>query len=385
MAPWAGWGAIRILYPGKGRLQERKRPRYARQRANRTAPGCIALHRERLTGMGSSKTPLLICCAAAFLWEGPGNHGVPWRDLQPLQDQASASPSRQDSGRDPQLKALPRGKKLVLRDGSFQLVREYQRNGERVRYFSSERGDWEELPAAMVDWEATAKAAAAEQTEADALAKKIHAQEEARKIETIMDVDASLQVAPGVFLPPGEGMFVVEGKSVMLLEQVGSEIKVDKKQFLKQVLSPIPIVPGKQNIQIPGPRAKVRVMNNQAEFYLREAPPDPDRTTPIVKSSRPDESGPEVELVRATVKGDKRQLESIKSLFGEQTEEKRETISIQRWEVAPTVYRFTLSEPLPPGEYALAEVFPDGMNLFVWDFGVDAASGAKPAPPSKKN
>ena len=80
----------------------------------------------------------------------------------------------------------------------------------------------------------------------------------------------------------------------------------------------------------------------------------------------------------ATVKGNKRQLESIRSLFGEQLEEKRNSISIQRWEIAPTVFRFTLSEPLPPGEYALAEILPDGMNLFVWDFGVDPATGAKP-------
>ena len=65
-------------------------------------------------------------------------------------------------------------------------------------------------------------------------------------------------------------------------------------------------------------------------------------------------------------------------------EEKRDAISIQRWEVAPTVYRFTLSEPLPPGEYALAEILPDGMNLFVWDFGVDAATGAKPTTALKK-
>ena len=279
--------------------------------------------------------------------------------------------------------ALPRGKKLVLKDGSFQLVRDYARNGERVRYLSAERGEWEEIPASLVDWEATAKAAAAEQSEEDALAKKIHAQEQAQKIETVMDVDASLQVAPGVFLPPGEGMFLIDGKYVMHLEQVGSQIKTDKKQFLKQVLSPIPIVPSKRNVQIPGSHATIRVSNSQAEFYLREAPPDPERATPILKSSRPGESGPEVELVRATVKGSSRQLESIRSLFGEDLEQKRTTISIQRWEVARTVFRFTLSEPLPPGEYALAEILPDGMNMYVWDFGVDPAKDAKPTAPQK--
>jgi len=279
---------------------------------------------------------------------------------------------------------LPRGKKLVLKDGTFQLVRDYRRNGERVRYLSAERGDWEEIPAAVVDWDATAKAAAAEQADEDALAKKIHAQEQSQKIETMMDVDASLQVAPGVFLPPGEGMFLIDGKSVRPLEQVGSQVKTDKKQFLKKVLSPIPIVPSKRNVEILGNKASIRVTNGQAEFYLREAPPDPDRTTPIVKSSRPGESGPEVELVRATVKGNKRQLESIRSLFGEQLEEKRNSISIQRWEIAPTVFRFTIGEPLPPGEYALAEILPDGMNLYVWDFGVDPATASKATTPLKK-
>jgi hypothetical protein len=280
---------------------------------------------------------------------------------------------------------LPRGKKLILKDGSFQLIREYQRNGERVRYFSVERGDWEELPASMVDWDATKKAEAAEQAEEDALAAKIHAREQAQKVETVMDVDASLQIAQGVFLPPGEGMFVLEGKSVTKLEQVGSQVKTDKKQFLKQVLSPIPIVPSKRNVEIPGANAKVRVKYGLAEFYLREAPPDPDRTTPIIKSSRPGESGPEVALVRATVKGNKRLLESIRSMFGQDVDEKVEVVSIQRWEVAPTVYRFTLSESLPPGEYALAEILPDGMNMFVWDFGVEAAAGANSVQSKTKN
>jgi hypothetical protein len=309
--------------------------------------------------------------------------------------QAPSSPARQsatpddvsqgkDKGSQGDKYVLPRGKKLMLKDGTYQLVRSYERNGDRVRYYSVERGGWEEIPAAMVDWDATAKAAAAEKSAEEALDQKVHMQEEANRIDTVMDVDASLEVAPGVFLPPGEGMFLIDGKHITQLEQAGADIRTDKKQFLKQVISPIPIVPSKRNVEIPGNHAKTRVSETNLEFYLREAPPDPDRTSPIMQSSRPGESGPEVELLRATVKGDKRQLESITAFFGEQVEESRKTMSLQRWEIAPTVYRFTLGEPLPPGEYALAEILPDGINLFVWDFGVDRASANRPSAPSKK-
>jgi hypothetical protein len=301
----------------------------------------------------------------------------------PNSSKAQTQASKQDGGKAAEAAArLPRGKKLVLKDGNFQMARSYERKGERVRYFSAERGDWEEIPAAMVDWEATAKAEAEEEKAAAEFANKVHKQEVATKAEMVMDIDASLQVAPGVFLPPGEGMFVIEGKFVSQMEQVGSEIKKDKKRTLQQILSPIPIIPSKHNVEIPGAKAKLRITNAQPEFYLREAPPDADRVTPIQKGSRPGESGPEVELVRATVKGNKRQLETIRSLFGEQLSQERNTISLQRWDVAPTVFRFTLSETLPPGEYALAEILPGGMNLYVWDFGVDGqgAAKSKPAP-----
>jgi hypothetical protein len=289
--------------------------------------------------------------------------------VKPASSQQPASPKQQSRSSD-----SARGKKLILKDGNYQLVRTYERNGDRVRYLSAERGDWEEIPASMVDWDATAKAAAAEEKSNEAVLNKIHAQEEASRTEAVLDVDASLQLGKGVFLPPGEGMFVLEGKSITPLVQVGAGTKTDKKQLLKQLASPIPIVPSKRNIVIDGAHATIR-LSKTPEFYLREAPPDPDRMTPIEHSSRPGESGPEVLLIRATVKGNKRQLESIKNLFGNDLATDMSVIGIQRWEVAPTVFRFTLSEPLPPGEYALAEVLPDGLNFWVWDFGVDPPSG----------
>jgi hypothetical protein len=49
---------------------------------------------------------------------------------------------------------------------------------------------------------------------------------------------------------------------------------------------------------------------------------------------------------------------------------------MQRWDVAKDVYRFTLSQELSGGEYAFAEILPDGVNLYVWDFGVDRQSAA---------
>jgi hypothetical protein len=307
-----------------------------------------------------------ILCVAAVLAVSAG---------QPHQQAQSQSAQNTDNKKAPVANLADRGKKLVLKDGSFQLAREYQRSGERVRYFSSERGDWEEIPAAMVDWDATAKAEATAAKEAEALLKTVHHQEEERKADMPVEVDASLPVAPGIFLPRGEGMFVVEGKSVTPLNQVGATIRTDKKQTLKQILSPVPIIPGKKNIEIPGAKAVRRINSERPEFYLREPPPDPDSVSAIQRSSRLGETGPDVELIRLTVKGGKRQLESILSQFGQQISEERTSILIQKWDVAQNVFRFTLGQDLPPGEYAFAEILPDGVNLYVWDFGVDRKAG----------
>lgn len=300
--------------------------------------------------------------------------------------QSSGAPEgkAQPPGAAARIPAATRGKKLILKDGSFQLVRSYERNGEKVRYLSAERGDWEEIPAAMVDWEATTKAAAADESAASELVKNIHRQEVERQAEVPLDVDASLRVGGGAFLPGGEGMFAVQGKAVSAMEQVGSQAKLDKKRAIEQVISPVKIIPSKKNVVIAGAKAKLRLSNKAEplEFFLREAPPDAEQASPIILSGNPGNSGPDVELVRVTVKGGKRQIESISALFGQKIGEKRNDIAMQRWDVAPEVYRFTLGESLPPGEYALAQILPDGLNMFVWDFGVDDAASA--GPPSRQ-
>ncbi len=258
---------------------------------------------------------------------------------------------------------LPKGKKLFLKDGSFQVVREYERKSDRVRYYSVERSAWEEIPAELVDWEATRKAEADEVRRQQEIVERIRATQAAERTADL-DVDASIEVVPGVFLPGGEGLFVVEGRAISPLTQVPANAKLDKGRLLEQVLVPIPVIPSRFKVQVSGKHAALRLTSPQPEFYMRTA----------------DAREPEMELIRAEVKGNARQIESVsRHITGQQTS-KRKAITIQRWRVAKGVYRFTLSQPLAPGEYALAEILPEGMNLNVWDFGVDA-SASRPGSP----
>jgi hypothetical protein len=256
---------------------------------------------------------------------------------------------------------LPRGKKLMLKDGSFQLVRDYKIEGERVSYYSVDRSQWEEMPAALIDWDKT-KQVAAEQEKVDAaLVAKVHTQEQARIVQPL-DIDASLEAAPGVFLPPGEGMFAFDGKGILAVAPAEPSFKTSKKREIEKVLSPIPIVPSRHAVLIEGARSKVRVRTGQPEFYMRTK----------------QEVDPDLQLVPAKPHGDSRQIANIDELFKMQGAAIKPLL-MQRWEVAKGVYRFTLGQTLAPGEYALIEVVEgktqlEQLSVYVWDFGVDAPS-----------
>src|SRR5271168_3970344 len=105
--------------------------------------------------------------------------------------QSSAAPANQGV---PQTNApaLPRGKKLILKDGNYQLVREYSVDGDRVRYYSLDSSQWEEMPSSLVDWDATKKAEVDEAKRDAAVVAKVDEQEKARHAELKLDTDASL-------------------------------------------------------------------------------------------------------------------------------------------------------------------------------------------------
>ena len=275
---------------------------------------------------------------------------------------ASASSPPQKSAAKPPAPALPRGKKLMLKDGTFQLVREYEIQGDRVRYYSIDSSDWEEMPASLVDWDATKKEAAAEEHRDDAAIAQEKKREELEGASPL-DIDASLEAAPGVFVPPGSGPFAFDGKAILSMPQADMTSTVDKKKAVERVLVPIPIIPSRHMVSVTGARAKLRVRYSQPEFYMR--------TT--------DGTQPDIEIVRAKPEKYSRQIERVDEILGQQAAT-GDTLSIQRWVIAPGVFRFTLGQPLHPGEYALVKATKEGgaMSLYIWDFGVDPSAPAVP-------
>jgi hypothetical protein len=279
----------------------------------------------------------------------------------PAIPQSSGTPASQPASH----ATVPRGKKLMLKDGTFQLVREYHVEGDRVRYYSIDERDWEEIPEPLVDWDATRKIEIGEAKRNLDLVAEARKTDSARNAEPL-DIDASLEIAPKVFLPGGAGLFEFDGKAIRPLSPADPDIKYSMAQRVKQVLVPIPIVPSRHTVSLDGEHAKFRMQSTVVEFYMRTA----------------DGHEPNLELLRAKVHGGNRALENLDQLFGQKGASGRITVPMLRWEVAKGVYRFTVYHSLDPGEYAVAEaVESGGTNVYLWDFGVDPDPSAPKSAP----
>ncbi|HMD31900.1 MAG TPA: hypothetical protein VKG84_08310 [Candidatus Acidoferrales bacterium] len=260
---------------------------------------------------------------------------------------------------------LPQGTRVFLKDGNFLLVREYKIQGDRVRYWSVERSSWEEIPKEIVDWEATHKGEAedaAQKKQIDEKLQEIRQHERANSL----DVDASVEVAPNVYLPDEAGFYVVANGTVATLSQDLADSTMSKRRLLVQILSPIPIVPTKHNVDLKEAHAKLRLHDSRPEFYFRTA----------------DKREPAVALLRVQIRGNSRHIVEINTVaISGQSYTKENQILLERWVVALGTYRYTVAQKLEAGEYAFIENLPDkGMELYVWDFGVDASTAA----PEKK-
>jgi hypothetical protein len=279
----------------------------------------------------------------------------------PPTNDSTASDSSTSKEQTQKASQYPRGKKLILKDGSYQMIREYQISGDRVRFYSVDSGQWEEIPSSLIDWDATKKIEAQEKARDESLVSTEKKREDERSVP-LLDIDSSVEAAPGVFLPSSTGLFAFDGKAIQELKPVDMTSKLDKKREVERVFVPIPIVPTRHNINLDGTRAKLRIKMAEPEFYVRTI----------------DGTEPPVELIHAKIRKDERELEKVDQLMGEELTS-GDTVSMERWVVAPGLYRYTLSQPLNPGEYALVEIRKESgaTNFYIWDFGVDANGGAQ--------
>lgn len=243
--------------------------------------------------------------------------------------------------------------KLFLKNGSFELVTSYEVQGDRVRFYSVERSDWEEVPLELVDLKAT------ERVQEEEKAKQQKELQEAREIDKERfepEAPKGFEVAPGVRLPGDEGVFAFDGRRVIRLVQSSTDVVKDKKRLAMSLALPGPLLKNRALVVLPGPKAAVRFQGVQPVFYVQLA----------------DHADQEFELVPVTSGRDKRVIEKIQSGIGVgKSGEMRGRVPIERKQIAPALFQLKPSQPLTKGEYALAELIQEKMSLDVWDFGID--------------
>lgn len=277
------------------------------------------------------------------------------------------------------LQAQQNPKRLVLKDGSYQSATKWEIQGDRVRFFSAERYDWEELPKDLVDWPATDKYNKEHETQRSVTAADIAQQEEADRQTEEKETPT---VAPGLRLPTGGGVFLLDrfrGQPQLAeLVQSGGEVNKQRgKNILRAALNPLALS-SKQTIELKGLHARIQSHEAQPEIYVNvNTNSDAGSDSSDNAANKDTDSQPDrYRIVRLDQKKDSRVVGNLSIAIYGKVNEKENWINTKSIPVGNWV-KVTPAEPLPPGEYALVEMLgKKQINLYVWDFGFDPKAPA---------
>jgi len=281
-------------------------------------------------------------------------------------------------------------KRIILKDGSYQLATKWEKRADRVRYLSAERNEWEEIPNTLVDWDATDKyekdrAAGKPAPEAVILDKELEAERQA-------DEAKSPHVAPGLRLPDEGGVVLLDNyqnkPELVELQQSGGEVNKNMKgNILRAAINPI--ASAKQTIELPGLHAKIQAHATLPAIYVNVEQQDQGAdasTQGPQKAEQPEHPWDRFRIVRLDSKQGKRIVGDIKIAVYGKVSQNQKLMPSTAEKLTGGWVKMTPTSALAPGEYAVAEMLgKEGMNLFVWDFGVNPSAPAnamswKPEP-----
>jgi hypothetical protein len=299
----------------------------------------------------------------------------------------------------PDLPGMAKNHRLILKDGSYQLVRQYEIVGDRVRYLSQERGDWEELPANLVDWDATRKWEQGHAT-SDATEDTSPAMKEAAAIDTEETQARDLQkarmpeVATGLELPDEDGVFVLDNfhGTPELVQLTSSELAANSKS--RRGLGALnPMAGQNASLTLDGAHSKIHLHVDDPAIYLSLNAPD-DNTAMLSEAITVNTTGAKAVSGRhgahsaqsgfAIVRVDERNAVRIVGavhMSHDGTVTQDENAIPTKSEVLPGKHwiRIQPTQPLAIGEYALVEIIsPSDISESVWDFRVDPTRGDNP-------
>ena len=260
-------------------------------------------------------------------------------------------------------------KRLILKDGSYQLVGQWEIRGDRVRFFSSERSEWEELPSSLVDWQATEnyQKERAQQRELDLR----QAQQEE---ESDAELDAAPTVAPGLQLPAPGGVYLLDGDQgrpqlAELAQESGNLNRRTGRNILRAAINPVSSA--KESIELQGEHAQVQSHSVRPQIYLNLDDPGLDaHALPLAERFR---------IARLETKKDSRVIGTMKIGITGRVSQQQSFVPATVEKLPAGWIKLAPAQALAPGEYAVVEMLgPKDVNMYVWDFGINPAALKNP-------